>query len=56
MIPHFENIMKKQTLNLKLEDLVHVNKVADGQFGGIYLVRDSNKNIYTVKTLKKAQL
>lgn len=48
--------MKKQTTNLRLEDLVHVNKIADGQFGGIYLVRDSNKNIYTVKALKKMQL
>ena len=56
MIPHFENTLKKQTSNLMLEDLVHVNKLADGQFGGIYLVRDSLKNIYTVKTLSKALL
>ena len=56
MISHFENTLKKQTSNLMLEDLVHVNKLADGQFGGIYLVRDSLKNIYTVKTLSKALL
>jgi serine/threonine protein kinase len=33
-----------------------VNKIADGQFGGIYLVRDANKNIFTVKTLNKSLL
>ena len=33
-----------------------MSKVADGQFGGIYLVRDANKNIYAVKALNKALL
>lgn len=56
MIPHFENVLRKQTTNLRLEDLVHVSKLADGQFGGIYLVRDANRNIYTVKSLNKALL
>lgn len=56
MIPHFENILKKQTANLALEDLIYVNKISDGQFGGIYLVRDQNKNLYTVKSMSKALL
>lgn len=33
-----------------------MNKLADGQFGGIHLVRDINKNIYTVKALDKSLL
>lgn len=56
MIPHFENILKKQAVNLKMEDLIYVNKVSDGQFGAVYIVRDDNKNIYIVKTLSKAIL
>jgi hypothetical protein len=56
MIPHFENSMQKQTTNIKLDDLIYVNKLGDGQFGGIYLVRDANKNLYTVKTLSKSML
>ena len=35
---------------------MYVNKIADGQFGGIYMVRDSNKNIYTMKSLSKSLL
>jgi serine/threonine protein kinase len=56
MIPHFENTLKKQTNNIRLEDLIYVNKLGDGQFGGIYLVRDSSKNLYTVKALSKSLL
>lgn len=56
MVPHFENMLRKQTLNLRLEDLIQVSKLADGQFGGIYLVRDGNRNIYTVKSLNKSLL
>lgn len=56
MIPHFENIVKKQTANLRIEDLIYVNKIADGQFGSIYLVRDLNKNLYTVKSFDKLML
>jgi cGMP-dependent protein kinase 1 len=36
--------------------LVQVSKLADGQFGGIYLVRDGSKSIYSVKALNKALL
>ena len=39
-----------------MEDLIYVNKVSDGQFGAVYIVRDDNKNIYIVKTLSKAIL
>jgi hypothetical protein len=56
MIPHFENTLKKQVTNLRLKDLFYVNKLADGQFGGIHLVRDINKNIYTIKALDKSLL
>ncbi len=56
MIPHFENVVKKQTVNLRIEDLIYVNKIADGQFGSIYLVRDLNKNLYTVKSFDKLML
>ena len=30
-----------------------MNKISDGQFGGVYMVRDSNKNIYVIKALNK---
>lgn len=33
-----------------------MNKIADGQFGSIYLVRDLNKNLYTVKSFDKLML
>jgi hypothetical protein len=56
MIPHFENSVQKQTTDIRLEDLIYVNKLGDGQFGGIYLVRDANKNLFTVKTLSKSML
>ena len=56
MTPHFENIVKKQTANLRIEDLIYVNKIADGQFGSIYLVRDLNKNLYTIKSFDKLML
>ncbi len=56
MIPHFENVIKKQTLNLRIQDLIYVNKIADGQFGSIYLTRDLNKNLYTVKSFDKLML
>jgi hypothetical protein len=35
---------------------VHVSKISDGQFGGVYMVRDENKNIYAVKALGKRLL
>jgi hypothetical protein len=56
MTPHFENIVTKQTANLRIEDLIYVNKIADGQFGSIYLVRDLNKNLYTIKSFDKLML
>ncbi len=56
MIPHFENVLKKQTVNLRIEDLIYVNKIADGQFGSIYLVRDPNKNLYMIKSFDKLML
>lgn len=56
MILHFSNQLIKQTLNLRLEDLIYVNKLADGQFGQIQLVRDQLKNLYVVKCMKKTQL
>ena len=56
MVPHFENMFMKQTTNLRIEDLIYVNKISDGQFGGIYMVRDHNKNIYTMKSLSKSVL
>lgn len=56
MVPHFENYVKKQTCNLSLDGLIYVNKIADGQFGGIYMVRDDNKNLYAVKSMNKSLL
>ncbi len=56
MIPHFENTLKKQAQNLKMQKLIYVNKISDGQFGGVYIVRDYNKNIYVVKSLNKTIL
>ena len=56
MIPHSSNQLTKQTTNLRLEELVYVNKLSDGQFGGLYLVRDEHRNLYAVKALKKEQL
>lgn len=56
MVPHFENYLKKQASNLPLESLTYVNKIADGQFGGIYLVRDDNKNLYAIKSMSKSLL
>jgi cGMP-dependent protein kinase 1 len=56
MVPHFENLLRKQTANMRLEELVQVSKLADGQFGGIHLVRDASKNLYTVKALNKSLL
>ena len=53
MIPHFENALKKQLENIRMEDLTYVSKISDGQFGGVYMVRDSSKNIYVVKALDK---
>lgn len=35
---------------------MYVNKISDGQFGGIFLVRDENKNIYGVKSMSKSLL
>jgi hypothetical protein len=43
-------------VNLKLEDLIYVNKIADGQFGSVYLVKDNSRNLYTIKVLDKQML
>jgi serine/threonine protein kinase len=56
MVPYFENRLKRQSNNTNLEDLVYVNKISDGQFGGIYLVRDNNKNLYSLKSMSKSLL
>ena len=36
--------------------MTYITKISDGQFGGIYMVKDLNKNIYAVKTLSKSLL
>ena len=36
--------------------MIYVNKIAECQFGSIYLVRDLNKNLYTIKSFDKLML
>jgi hypothetical protein len=33
-----------------------VNKIADSQFGSVYLVRDLSKNLFSVKSFDKLML
>ena len=42
---NYDNTLIKQTQKIDFQDLVYINKISDGQFGGIYLVKDLNKNI-----------
>lgn len=43
--------------NLKIDELVHIKKLGEGQFGHVYLVRAmDNPKLYALKAVSKAQI
>lgn len=41
--------------NLKIDELVHIKKLGEGQFGHVYLVRAmDNPKLYALKAVSKA--
>lgn len=44
--------------HIRLEDLIYVKKLGEGQFGKVYLVRESkdSHNYYAIKCIRKDQV
>lgn len=48
-------LMKKDYSNLKLDNLICIKKLGQGQFGNVYLVRtEQDDKLYALKCISKA--
>jgi cGMP-dependent protein kinase len=50
--------IQRSHTNLRLEQFICLKKLGEGQFGTVYLVKESkdSKNVYAVKCIKKRQV
>lgn len=51
------SMVKERAQKIKIEDLIVIRKLGEGQFGQVYLVKDPNYQIpFAVKTISKSQI
>lgn len=55
-LTEYDNQLIKQMENIEANRLEIIDKLAKGQFGDLFLVKDKNHNEYVAKTMSKYEL